>query len=593
MFRRIREAIVRLFVHSRRRLPRPIRRLDDAALGRHFLEIVERQADDDPGGMARVGEVSILNLDEVRDRIGEKWPQVSHHVHLLIENVLSRHVRGNGFFFQCEEGVYGIVFSPADAVDAEARCGEIQKEIKDYLFGASEQVEPEKADHSEMPFFPLSVGASSFEVDTSALKQAPSPGAALREQVTRRSRQLVQERARGAELQVLISNAEKRFDALAERAKTSGSPVMIRRLNTILDQLRSLERSLQVVTEPTRRVEKRRSAVKMVEIPRESSVQPNHGSSSWSYVAPDSGPMQHLARVIRKAEVHIEEISREPGKASGVPKTVSADIIDWQALPGDNIDYCIDFVPMIELQTSYKGIYSGRLRFRWRGTVYEPRELFRLEGEPEVLLIADRLCLRRFVRMEEPQAPVIPALIATVHQATLESLGSRREYLEVATQVPSDIRRTLLLRIVLDRDWRQQDLGGWFEFLQPYFRGFVLEFPIDELPTASDLKAMLKPTPWEAKLRSVGFEAVRGAQSVGRLPEAAARIVAVAEELGTRSFIYDVEDRQTVDRCRQIGLRNVSFLHDFPPVARPGKVEKVHLPGDTKADDPANMRSQR
>ncbi len=64
-----------------------------------------------PGETALVGELVVLDLAEARERVGEKWPLVSRHVHLLVENLLSRRLRGNSTLFRCCEGVFAIVFA--------------------------------------------------------------------------------------------------------------------------------------------------------------------------------------------------------------------------------------------------------------------------------------------------------------------------------------------------------------------------------------------------------------------------------------------------------------------------------------------------
>lgn len=602
MFGRIREFLDRLFERQPEWLPGSVAYLDDEALSRRVTELA--------GETARMGEVNILNLDEARERIGEKWLLVSRHIHLLIENVLSHRVGGNGFFFQCEEGIYGIVFSADEQDRAEERCAEIEREIMQHLFGDVGLEEETEGGADDEPLLPLAIRAKSFTVDTSELVRAPSPGKALRAAAVGHVHQLNDEAARIAEIESMITYTERRFDALAQQAMLSGSPVLIRRLDTLTAQLRSLERSLSAVMRPVTDF-KMEASTKMVPVSSSAASRYENEGDNWQQVTPDNGPMQRLARMIRKAEIQIAEIKRDADKEpdvsreargetepkegereAGVPR--GAEVLEWQSLPGNAVDFALDFVPLVELQTSLKGIYMVRPRFRWGGAIYEPHELLKLEGEPEILTIADRLSLRHFMQMKIPESGVTPVHITSVHQSTLEVLGTRRSYVEVASQLPQNVQRLLILRLVLDAHWRRQNLMSWLEILSPYFRGFILEFPIDDLPSATDLTAMLKPSPRQAKIMSLGFQALSGARGVEVVPEAARRLVDVANDLKVRTFIPGVEDAQLARQCKEIGVRSISSLRYFPAKVEPGGMGKVDLTNLLFADDAsAKTASQR
>jgi hypothetical protein len=79
---------------------------------------------------------SLVGLTELREQLGERWPELSSRVHELAEAVIQRHLtRGDVFDAHGEDG-YVILFTQLTQLQAEFKCRVIAKEIAGKLLGA-------------------------------------------------------------------------------------------------------------------------------------------------------------------------------------------------------------------------------------------------------------------------------------------------------------------------------------------------------------------------------------------------------------------------------------------------------------------------
>jgi hypothetical protein len=79
---------------------------------------------------------SMVGLTELREQLGERWPQLSERVHDLAQAVIQRHLgRGDVFDAHGDDG-YVILFTQLTQLQAEFKCRVIAKEIAAKLLGA-------------------------------------------------------------------------------------------------------------------------------------------------------------------------------------------------------------------------------------------------------------------------------------------------------------------------------------------------------------------------------------------------------------------------------------------------------------------------
>jgi hypothetical protein len=79
---------------------------------------------------------SLVGLSEMREQLGERWPELSERVHDLAQAVIQRHLaRGDVFDAHGDDG-YVILFNQLTQAQAEFKCRVIAKEIAAKLLGA-------------------------------------------------------------------------------------------------------------------------------------------------------------------------------------------------------------------------------------------------------------------------------------------------------------------------------------------------------------------------------------------------------------------------------------------------------------------------
>jgi len=79
---------------------------------------------------------SLVGLSELREQLGERWPELSHRVHELAEAVIRRHLRRGDVFDARGDDGYVILFTQLTQLQAEFKCQVIAKEIAAKLLGA-------------------------------------------------------------------------------------------------------------------------------------------------------------------------------------------------------------------------------------------------------------------------------------------------------------------------------------------------------------------------------------------------------------------------------------------------------------------------
>jgi hypothetical protein len=105
--------------------------------------------------------LSLVGLGELKDHLGERWPQLAARVHELAEAVIRRHLtRGDVFDTHGEDG-YVVLFTQLTEVQAAFKCRVIAKEIAAKLLGADWAGQSTDGLVFELPMTALH--ASSFE----------------------------------------------------------------------------------------------------------------------------------------------------------------------------------------------------------------------------------------------------------------------------------------------------------------------------------------------------------------------------------------------------------------------------------------------
>lgn len=532
------------------------------------------------GSSTAVGQLMVLNLDAARIRIGTKWPLVSRHVHMLVENILSQRLGHSNIYFRCEEGLYAIVFSDRSREEAEAKCRALSIEIMSRLFGDVAA----GFDDADMPGVSLSVHGQSCDIELDTLPHDLPFVDSLKALVIEQSHEVKKGALIPSSFISVLERTEEKLARLIPEARRTRSPVLLRRMKTLLQQLRELERGLSLM---------RPAGIEHTDY---SSMQ--NGISSgvreklpqeWTAIQVHQDPFLRLAVILERVEaeietlkngmngaaetIHRQEISQAPEKHA--PIAAAAEDIEWQTFQDHDIKFTVDYVPLIDLSTGIKGINLGRIRFLMNERIVDPETLAREEAELEVRLIADRLLLRELVNDRKAQEGANPLTMLPLDQATIDNISARRHYLQIASQFSEERRRAVIFELQLHSGWQPTKVAMWLSDLQPYCRAIFIRLPLDAIPAISELRQL---GAWSVKQTSIiGIAMPFGTTFSVHSHAVVETLKRLADALSLRCYVLGVNRARDVEFCRQRGIRYVTYEAALPPRKGHDAIERIDV----------------
>lgn len=91
---------------------------------------------DQQGGVT-AGTIQIINLDSVRQALGDRWPRLAERVAALADMVINRRTERHDMVTRLDGPLFLIVFTRLDAAGARTKCAMIAEEIERHLLGWS------------------------------------------------------------------------------------------------------------------------------------------------------------------------------------------------------------------------------------------------------------------------------------------------------------------------------------------------------------------------------------------------------------------------------------------------------------------------
>lgn len=91
---------------------------------------------DQQGGVT-AGTIQIINLDSVRQALGDRWPRLADRVAALADMVINRRTERHDMVTRLDGPLFLIVFTRLDAAGARTKCALIAEEIERHLLGWS------------------------------------------------------------------------------------------------------------------------------------------------------------------------------------------------------------------------------------------------------------------------------------------------------------------------------------------------------------------------------------------------------------------------------------------------------------------------
>ena len=493
-------------------------------------------ADASDRGPVALAHLQLLNLAAIRQQVGARWPQVRRLVHLLTETTLYRYLGPDDFFFVCREDVYVVAFPRLTPDEAAAACQRIVDEISHHLFG-KEDGAGEAVPGSD-GVGRLDVVATSFEVDRQQLREAPSArdhiaGAAL----DIADRNALAMSALDRKMEQALDAAETFLAGMSEEQPAASVPEIVRRLGLLVDQLRALERELVATAAPGTPKPEAEISCRPIEWDGLKKGHDFEAPQEWRAIP--GSRQDALSRLSQTLIVATERLAHFESLAAS--SATAGEDICWMTVPDMAVSYTIDYLPMLETRRSVVAIYLARTRFRLGDLPVTLDELLEVEDDLEVRAVASRLGARAVVKRTAAASGEKSLRAISVDDAIFRSAPHRRTFFEFISNIENEVRRQLVVEVVLHAGWPPLQIEQCLMQLQPFCRAIFLRL--------SDLDIDLANTAtFTPKIRkAVSAVGVAAPAAGGNEPE----------------FLCDL--RKLVQQCEKLGLN--TYLVEIPSLA--------------------------
>jgi hypothetical protein len=86
------------------------------------------------------GKIHLLGLDNIKQRLGDKWDRMSELVHRYFEAAIRREMSPGDTFHRSEPLSYLVLFRGATIAETQLKCRAIAKDVCDHLFGEEDDI---------------------------------------------------------------------------------------------------------------------------------------------------------------------------------------------------------------------------------------------------------------------------------------------------------------------------------------------------------------------------------------------------------------------------------------------------------------------
>ncbi len=507
------------------------------------------------------GRVHLLNTDEIRDRLGERWEKLASQVHHTITDTLKNRLSRNDFFMQYDDDTYLILFENASEQEAKLKCALLANEIKTKLFGedASELAEA------------LNVQTVIAQVDGTLATERLSSAQALDEAITQAQKSAdaapAEHDGPGSpdaggmltpeEVAELLGVAEERLEAFERGPKTQT------RLDAAQDQMGELIRQL-------RNFEKALTAVDTAPSGDEAKRSNAQTGSDWK--SQYFSALNVIHKLTERAE---NQLARQQADAPAAFE------------PEQKEDLCLEatfsYTPVWHVAKKAVGAHVCQMSLQLNEETLPYVEILRKDLSSDLTTIIDRILIRKASQDLKEAAAAGQVRIAgiPIHFSTLDGLGSQREFQYLCHAIPRDLYNLLIWEIVnapLDA-WRSH-LPLAVSAAKPFGRAIFLRADLFRA-SLSDVVRDLR------SLRNAGVHAVGLDMTAISTPQSDVialleRFAAAANRYGLKCYALGLDSMSLVTAAVCAGFDHVSGSPVAEPTESPGGItpktaEEIYL----------------
>jgi hypothetical protein len=104
------------------------------------------------GNKLQAGNLQMIDLQSIRDALGEEWPQRRETIHRIMEGTIRRRLDIGDMHYRLENDEYLVLFVQLSHIQAKARAAQIAREAEQLIFG-------------ELPQYNIRIASTVAEVD--------------------------------------------------------------------------------------------------------------------------------------------------------------------------------------------------------------------------------------------------------------------------------------------------------------------------------------------------------------------------------------------------------------------------------------------
>ncbi|MFQ5774256.1 MAG: hypothetical protein ACE5GS_07055 [Kiloniellaceae bacterium] len=483
------------------------------------------------------GRVHLLNVEEIRAKLGANWEKYSDRVHRTIKDVLKNRLSPEDFYTLYRNDTYIIVFgSSSEEEEAKLKCALLAEEIMERVLGEDHAKQIEllgvrtvvaKVDGSIGTESVTSTDALAGLLQKADESRSVSPPAEITADPYW-NRDLSTD-----DISDLLGLAETRLQAHENGQYLQDQPdVAADRLRELIRQLQNFERALAAA-------DARASSA---------GAQGSRTQSTIEWKRQHVKARNVLQQLTSRAEKQLArrqiQPSREPENEEHTEPPFSANF---------------SYIPMWHVSKQAVGLHLCQLSLEHGGEHITYASALREDLESEIVSLMDRILVRKAKQeiQDSLSAGVVNIVGVPIHFLTLDGLGSQREFQLVCHAVPQEFRNLLVWEIVnAPIDCWRSHLPPAVAAAKPFGRAIFFRadlFRIDFLDVLKNLR-YLKSTGLDA----VGLDVSAVQTSQCEVIQMLERFAATANRYALKCYVHGLDSVSLVTAAVCAGFDHIS-----------------------------------
>lgn len=472
------------------------------------------------------GKVHLINVSDIRERLGADWDKFSGRVHETIQQTLNTRLAAQDFYTRYKDDAYVIVFGDSSEKEAKLKCALLAEEVMGKLFG----------EENDEDVCALHIQTVVTRVDGSVELQETTTVEAFADMLgsDEGDRSVGAQFAMGGDFEELLAYTQQKIATFELAQKHAGPSTQVAdELQEIIRQLKNFEAAL-------------------------AAADPLHGP--WNiadrraiHTMFENGQMAECLNTVQGLIARAE---------TSLPRETVGDDLAWIEEPVDHAPapLKLEFSSILVWHAAKKKV---AFQFCDMSICTDDKDLpyamlLQQELPNELVELVDRSVLRKVKQdLQEQRAAGSRRIIGVpVHYSTLYSRACY-PYLELCRSIPNEWRKTLIWEAVKAPIWTWE--SNLFGILGPLKAiGRVLFLRVDPSgSTFSDVLRNLRHAQ-AAGVHAVGLDLDDFTGTTAELIQKMEKLASNAKYSNLRTYVYGVSSHELLSAAVNAGIDFVS-----------------------------------